>query len=142
MNILMIDKPVNELLHLSAIALRSESAGEISRLLSEPQGDKILFYSAINCMDGRVRLPVISYLRERFGVQHVDVITEAGPYLHIPSRMPHVRFSGESRCPSTHTTLAGLRWWRIMTAPGRFVPCMDPGTLFHHSNADGLRKQP
>ena len=30
-------------------------------------------------MDGRVQLPVIRYLRERFGVEHVDSVTEAGP---------------------------------------------------------------
>ena len=30
-------------------------------------------------MDGRVQLPVISYLRTRFEVEYVDVVTEAGP---------------------------------------------------------------
>ena len=30
-------------------------------------------------MDGRVQLPVISYLQNRFGVQYVDAVTEAGP---------------------------------------------------------------
>lgn len=30
-------------------------------------------------MDGRVQLPVISYLRTRFGVEYVDMVTEAGP---------------------------------------------------------------
>jgi len=30
-------------------------------------------------MDGRVQLPVINYLRERFDVPHVDSVTEAGP---------------------------------------------------------------
>ena len=37
------------------------------------------FYTAINCMDGRVQLPVISYLKEEFQVDFVDCITEAGP---------------------------------------------------------------
>ena len=37
------------------------------------------FYTAINCMDGRVQQPVLDYLRERFGVDHVDMITEPGP---------------------------------------------------------------
>ena len=32
-------------------------------------------------MDGRVQLPVIRYLQERFKVDYVDVITEAGPNL-------------------------------------------------------------
>ena len=37
------------------------------------------FYTAINCMDGRVQLPVISYLKESYQVDFVDCITEAGP---------------------------------------------------------------
>jgi hypothetical protein len=37
------------------------------------------FFTAINCIDGRVQMPVISYLRERFNVDCVDSITEAGP---------------------------------------------------------------
>jgi hypothetical protein len=34
---------------------------------------------AINCMDGRVQLPVIRFLQERFAVEYVDCITEPGP---------------------------------------------------------------
>lgn len=37
------------------------------------------FCSAINCMDGRVQLPVIRYLQRRFRAAHVDMITEPGP---------------------------------------------------------------
>ncbi|MDQ7053130.1 MAG: hypothetical protein Q9P14_09635 [candidate division KSB1 bacterium] len=37
------------------------------------------FCTAINCMDGRVQLPVIRYLQQRFGVEYVDTITEPGP---------------------------------------------------------------
>ena len=37
------------------------------------------FCTVINCMDGRVQLPVINYLIERFGVDYVDSITEPGP---------------------------------------------------------------
>jgi len=39
----------------------------------------VSFCTAVNCMDGRVQLPVIHYLQERFGVLYVDVVTEAGP---------------------------------------------------------------
>ena len=39
------------------------------------------FFSVINCMDGRVQLPVIRYLKKRFNVNYVDSITEAGPNL-------------------------------------------------------------
>jgi len=37
------------------------------------------FCTTINCMDGRVQLPVILFLQKRFGVEYVDSITEAGP---------------------------------------------------------------
>lgn len=37
------------------------------------------FCTAINCMDGRVQLPVIGFLRERLGARYVDVVTEPGP---------------------------------------------------------------
>ena len=36
------------------------------------------FCTAVNCIDGRVQLPVIRYLQERFGVLHVDLVTEPG----------------------------------------------------------------
>ena len=39
------------------------------------------FCTAINCMDGRVQLPVIQYLQKRFNVDFVDSVTEAGPNL-------------------------------------------------------------
>ena len=37
------------------------------------------YCTAINCMDGRVQLPVIMYLQARFNAQFVDMITEPGP---------------------------------------------------------------
>jgi hypothetical protein len=37
------------------------------------------FCTAVNCMDGRVQIPVIRYLQERSGALYVDVVTEAGP---------------------------------------------------------------
>jgi hypothetical protein len=37
-------------------------------------------------MDGRVQLPVISYLQERFGVQYIDMITEPGPVLILAEK--------------------------------------------------------
>ena len=39
------------------------------------------FCSVINCIDGRVQLPVIRYLQQRFEVEYVDSITEPGPNL-------------------------------------------------------------
>ena len=37
------------------------------------------FGTAINCMDGRVQLPVINWMTEKFGLDYVDMITEPGP---------------------------------------------------------------
>ena len=39
------------------------------------------FCTVINCMDGRIQMPVIEYLQKRFNVDYVDSITEAGPNL-------------------------------------------------------------
>lgn len=39
------------------------------------------FCTVINCMDGRVQIPVIRYLQKRFRAEYVDSITEAGPNL-------------------------------------------------------------
>lgn len=40
---------------------------------------KDLFGTAINCIDGRVQEPVTELMKEMFGVDYVDVITEPGP---------------------------------------------------------------
>ena len=42
-------------------------------------GASNMFSTAINCMDGRVQLPVIEYMKNRYGVDYVDMVTEPGP---------------------------------------------------------------
>lgn len=37
------------------------------------------FGTAINCMDGRVQLPVTNWMKEQFHLDYVDMITEPGP---------------------------------------------------------------
>ncbi len=37
------------------------------------------FCTAINCMDGRVQVPVIIYLQHRFSADYVDIVSEPGP---------------------------------------------------------------
>jgi hypothetical protein len=39
------------------------------------------FCTVVNCMDGRIQVPVIEYMQGRFGVDYVDSITEPGPNL-------------------------------------------------------------
>jgi len=48
-----------------------------------------IFATAINCMDGRVQMPVINWLRSQYGVDYVDMITEPGP----------IRFLAEGKDP-------------------------------------------
>ncbi len=36
------------------------------------------FVTVINCMDGRVQLPVINWMKQTYAVDYVDEITEAG----------------------------------------------------------------
>ena len=37
------------------------------------------FVTVVNCMDGRTQLPVNEFLRQKYGADFVDTITEAGP---------------------------------------------------------------
>jgi hypothetical protein len=50
--------------------------------LSRPTaGEKTLSYgTVINSIDGRVQIPVINFLLERFSVSYLDVITELAPH--------------------------------------------------------------
>ena len=43
--------------------------------------EKGSFVTAINCIDGRVQLPVINWLNENYEVDYVDMVTEPGPNL-------------------------------------------------------------
>jgi hypothetical protein len=45
------------------------------------------FCTAVNCMDGRTQKPVAKYLSERFGVEYVDMVTEAGPVRAVADRL-------------------------------------------------------
>ena len=44
------------------------------------------FYTAVNCIDGRVQLPVINYLKARFKVDYIDSVTEPGPVLYLAEK--------------------------------------------------------
>lgn len=37
------------------------------------------FAAVINCMDGRVQIPVIKYIKKKYEVEYIDMITEPGP---------------------------------------------------------------
>ena len=42
-------------------------------------GDFMSFCTAINCIDGRVQVPVIDFLKKHFQVDYVDVVSEPAP---------------------------------------------------------------
>jgi len=44
-----------------------------------PESRPLRFALAITCLDGRVQRPVVDYMRRRYGVDYVDLITEPGP---------------------------------------------------------------
>jgi carbonic anhydrase len=46
------------------------------------------FGTAINCMDGRVQLPIINWMREKFGLDYIDMITEPGPDKMVSTGSP------------------------------------------------------
>jgi hypothetical protein len=46
------------------------------------------FGTAINCMDGRVQEPIINWMKVRYGVDYVDMITEPGPIKYISEHDP------------------------------------------------------
>lgn len=60
----------------------------------------ITFATALNCMDGRVQLPVNEAVRSIFGVSHVDTITEAGIVKFL---------SDEIHSPETRAALSCIR---------------------------------
>ena len=39
---------------------------------------KTQFVTCLNCIDGRVQLPVIKWIMENYGVEYVDMITTPG----------------------------------------------------------------
>lgn len=46
------------------------------------------FVTAINCMDGRVQLPVISWMMTQYAADCVDMITEPGPIKILAENKP------------------------------------------------------
>ena len=51
------------------------------------------FAAAINCIDGRVQDPVATYMKNKFGVTYVDVITEPGVDKVLSSKNGSLRVS-------------------------------------------------
>ena len=55
------------------------------------------FGTAINCMDGRTQLPVTGWMKAKFGLDYVDMITEPGPDKMLSQGRPEQVESIKSR---------------------------------------------
>ena len=51
----------------------------IKYIIMSPDPRRFRFALAITCLDGRVQRPVVEYLRRKYNVDYVDLITEPGP---------------------------------------------------------------
>ena len=47
------------------------------------------FAACVCCMDGRIQLPLISFIQDRYGVSFVDIITEPGPIQYLAGHKNH-----------------------------------------------------
>jgi carbonic anhydrase len=56
------------------------------------------FATAINCMDGRVQIPVISYIKNNYGVDYVDMITLPGPDKILSENKPEFLVDWIKKC--------------------------------------------
>jgi hypothetical protein len=60
------------------------------RALSEmPVSKRPKFVTSICCMDGRIQLPIMHFLRETYHVRYVDIITEPGPIKYLDGNVNH-----------------------------------------------------
>lgn len=55
------------------------------------------FGTAINCMDGRVQEPTIKWLKQKYGLDYIDTITEPGPDKMLTQGKPEQVESIKSR---------------------------------------------
>lgn len=67
------------------------------------------FCSVINCIDGRVQLPVNRWLRERYGVDYVDTITEPAPNRILAERNDRTVLDSIQRRLATSVRCHGSR---------------------------------
>jgi len=55
------------------------------------------FGTAINCMDGRTQLPVTGWMKQKYGLDYVDMVTEPGPDKMLSQGRPEQVESIKSR---------------------------------------------
>jgi len=65
------------------------------------------FVTAINCMDGRVQLPLINYLKSRHRADYVDMITLPGPNKILAEKKDRWALKSVKRCIGISVNLHG-----------------------------------
>ncbi len=48
------------------------------------------FGTAINCIDGRVQLPLINWMKDKYHLDYIDSVTEAGPDKIMAEQGPEI----------------------------------------------------
>lgn len=56
------------------------------------------FATAINCMDGRVQLPVIEYIKKNYDIDFVDTITLPGPVKVLSENKDNILIEHIKKC--------------------------------------------
>ncbi len=67
------------------------------------------FATAINCMDGRVQIPVIEYIKDKYEVGYVDMITLPGPNKVLAESKDKSALESIKRCVEISINLHGSR---------------------------------
>ena len=67
------------------------------------------FATAVNCMDGRVQIPVIEYIKNKYQVDYVDMITLPGPNKVLAESKDKSALASIKRCVEISVNLHGSR---------------------------------
>ncbi len=72
------------------------------------------YATVINSIDGRVQIPVINFLLERFGVSYLDVITEIAPNRLLAEQNDQGKVNGIMQCLNVSLLEHGSRQFAIV----------------------------
>ncbi|MBU1486884.1 hypothetical protein KKH56_02380 [bacterium] len=67
------------------------------------------FCTAINCIDGRVQIPVIKYIKNKYQVDYVDTITLPGPDKVLAENKDKSALHSIKKCVEISINLHGSR---------------------------------
>ncbi|MCK7470502.1 MAG: hypothetical protein MZU95_06695 [Desulfomicrobium escambiense] len=73
--------------HVRADRATLPGPGSLTRAGGRDYGGR--FATCICCMDGRIQLPLLRFIQDRYKVRYVDIITEPGPIQYLAGHMNH-----------------------------------------------------